>query len=308
MLTSLSLVPVFMILKQAGCRAAVILPMLMFLPASPSHGGIISTGSSVVFSGTSGSGLAARATFTTGTEGILKLLLENTSATPTLAPSELLTSLYFNVLSGTVTGSSAPLRYQSATGQVYLTDKNKVDDAVTYAPPPPKNGTVSTPPRPTPSNLKAVNSGDNTWQFRSGMSLVASQPPLAFGVGTVGNNSLAPHNFNGGIVDGFDFGLYVGDVTTQNLNNTLLVKNSAQFEFAGFGGFKLSQVSPHVVFGFGTNPEIIITVPEPATQWLAGGGFLTLGAMCRGRRSLLAACIASIATIGLLLSMPSASP
>lgn len=304
MLTSLSLVTVFMILKQAGCRAAVILPMLMFLPASPSHGGIISTGSSVVFTGTSGAGLAARATFTTGTGGILKLLLENTSAKPTLAPSELLTSLYFNVLSGTVTGTSAPLSYQSAAGQVYLTDKNKMDDAVTYAPPPPKNGTISTPPRPTPSNLKAVNPGDNTWLFRSGMSLVASQPPLAFGVGTVGNNSLAPNNFNGSVVDGFDFGIYVGDVTTQTLNNTLLVKNSAQFEFAGFGGFTLSQVSPHVVFGFGTNPEIIITVPEPATLWLAGGGLLAILAMRRGQSSLLAAGIASGAAISLLVSPP----
>jgi hypothetical protein len=36
-------------------------------------------------------------------------------------------------------------------------------------------------------------------------------------------------------------------------DDTLLVKDLARFEFAGFGGFNLAQVTPHVVFGFGTN-------------------------------------------------------
>ena len=146
---------------------------------------------------------------------------------------------------------------------------------VTYAPPPPAGGTVTfTGTNVLPSNLQAFNPGDNTWQFKDGFSLVTVQPPLAFGVGTAGNSSLTPNNFNGNIVDGFDFGIYVGDVTTQNLNNTLLVKNSAQFEFAGFSGFNLSQVSPHGVFGFGTNPDVIIAVPEPGTLSLAAFGLL----------------------------------
>lgn len=132
------------------------------------------------------------------------------------------------------------------------------------------------------------------------MSLGVSQPPLAFGVGTVGNNSFVPDNFNGKIVDGFDFGIYVGDVTTQNLDNTLLVGNAAQFEFGGFEKFMLGQVSPNVAFGFGTNPEVVITVPEPATAWLAAVGLLAALAFRAAPRSLLSAGIVSIAALGLL--------
>jgi hypothetical protein len=306
MLTSLSLFVVFKVLKRSDWPALVLAPALAVLTAAPLFGDIISSGSQVIFTGTNAAGLSARATFTVDHDDsdVLWLLLENTSAKPTMEPSELLTSVYFNVLSKTTTGSPAPLSYQSATGQVYLTDKNKVDDPVTYVPPPPKNGAITTPKIPTPSNLKAVNRGDNTWLFRDDMSLEASQPPLAFGVGTVGNNSLKPSNFNGSITGGFDFGIYVGDVTTQSLDDTLLVRNAADFAFAGFKGFTLSQVSPHVVFGFGTNPEIIITVPEPATLWLAGGGLLAILAMRRGQRSLLAAGIASVAAISLLFSLP----
>ncbi len=309
MLASLSLCALAAFLKRAIRPAMtpmilVLLAMVACVSASPSRGDIIYTQSSVVFTGTSASGLSARATFTTGAGGVLKLLLENTSASPTMAPSELLTSFFFNVLSGTVTGSAAPLTYKSATGQVYLTDKKNGDIAVTYTPPPPKGGSVSTPPILTPSNLKATNPGDNTWQFRSGMSLVSAQPPLAFGVGTAGNNAFAPNNFSGNIVDGFDFGIYVGDVTTQNLDNTLLVKNAAQFEFGGFEKFTLSQVSPHVVFGFGTNPEVIIAVPEPTTAWLAAVGLLAALAFRAAPRSLLSAGAVSIAALSLLFALP----
>jgi hypothetical protein len=112
---------------------------------------------------------------------------------------------------------------------------------------------LTSPDPPQPSNLQAFVANDDTWQFKSGLSLVATGPSLAFGVGTVGNSLLTPNNFNGNIVDGFDFGIYKGDVTTQNLDDTLLVKDAAMFEFAGFSGFNLAQVTPHVVFGFGTN-------------------------------------------------------
>ena len=279
MLASISLLALLKFLARSA-RSIVFLPALALLSAAPSHGGVISTGSSVVFSGTAPGGQAARATFTSGTGGVLKLLLENTSASASRAPEDLLTSVYFNVLSGTTTGTSAPLTYQNATGQVFLTMKNMPDRPASYVPP----NTVTYPNPPQPSNLQAFNPGDDTWQFKSGLSLVASSPPLAFGVGTVGNSALAPNNFNGNIVDGFDFGIYVGDVTTQALDTTLLVKNSAVFEFAGFGGFNLSQVAPHVVFGFGTNPDCIISVPEPGTLSLAAFGLLAALVTLRRRR------------------------
>lgn len=286
MVTSISLWAVLKFLKRAGCLAAVLLPMCSLLSASPSFGSVIYTGTSVVFSGTAPSGVSARATFTVdpANSDVLQLLLENTSPSPTAAPSDLLTSVYFNVLSGVTTGTSAPLTYQSASGQVYLALRTMPDKPATYAPPPPPGGTVTYPAVPTLSNLQAFNPGDNTWQFKTGLSLVASQPPLAFGVGTVGNSTLTPNNFNGNIVNGFDFGIYVGDVTTQNLNNTLLVKNSANFAFAGFQDFTLAQVSPHAVFGFGTSPECIISVPEPGTLSLAAFGLLAAILTMRRRR------------------------
>lgn len=282
MVTSISLFAIIKFLKRFGFAAVALAPALALLSTAPSHGGVIYTGSSVVFSGTAAGGQAARATFTSGTGGVLKLLLENTSASASRAPEDLLTSVYFNVLSGTTTGTPAPLTYQNATGQVYLTMKNMPDKPASYVPP----NTVTFPNPPQPSNLQAFVANDDTWQFKSGLSLVASSPPLAFGVGTVGNSALSPNNFNGNIVNGFDFGIYVGEVTTQPLDNTLLVKNSAHFEFAGFGGFNLAQVSPHVVFGFGTNPDCIITVPEPGTLSLATFGLLVaLVTLCRRRES-----------------------
>jgi len=280
MVTSISLLALLKLLARSAW-SIVLLPALALLSAAPSHGGVIYTGSSVVFSGTAPNGLSAKATFTSGTGGVLQLLLENTTPSPTTSPSQLLTSVYFNVLTGTVTGSAAPLSYQNATGQVYLTSKSGADQAVSYVPP----NIVTTPFPPQPSNLQAFVANDDTWQFKSGLALVASSPPLAFGVGTVGNNALTPNNFNGNIVNGFDFGIYKGDVSTQSLDNTLLVKDSANFEFAGFGGFNLSQVSPHLVFGFGTNPECIISVPEPGTLSLAAFGLFAALVTLRRRRN-----------------------
>lgn len=292
--------------KRFGPVALVLVSALAWLPASPACGGIVATATSVVFTGSHATGLSARATFTVDpADGDrLRLLLENTTSGTTSAPAELLTSLYFNVLTGAVTGTSAPLTYEAAWGQVYLALRNKADEPKTYAPPPPKNGTVTAPAIPTPSNLRAFNTDDNTWQFRTGMSLLTSQPPLAFGVGTVGNNSLKPDNFNGNIVGGFDFGIYVGDVTTQNLNDTLLVKHAATFTFGGFRGYTLAQVSPHAVFGFGSAPEIVITVPEPATRWPAAVALLAALAFRGSPRSLLSACVASGGIIGFLLGLP----
>lgn len=288
MVTSLSLLAVWKVLKRAGCRFAVLVPMVVCLSAPPSFGSIIYTGTSVVASGTAANGLSARATFTVdpGNSDVLRLFLENTSG-PTTAPSQLLTSFYFNVLSGTITGSSAPLTYRNATGFVYEARVGGSDRAVKYVPPI-NSGTAVTyidpPAPPVLSNLQAFGSRDDTWMFRSGLGLVASSPPLAFGVGTVGNSALTPNNFNGSIVGGRNFGIYRGDIETANLKDELLVRDSANFEFAGFTSFNLSQVSPHVVFGFGTNPETIISVPEPGTLSLAAFGLLAALLAPRWRR------------------------
>ncbi len=279
---------------------------------------VLYTGTSVIFEGsTTGSNgpLGARATFTSGTAGTLKLLLENISPPASKAPEDLLTSFYFNVLSGTTTGTSPPLTYQSALGQVYVTLKDFPDFTATWEPPPPAGGTVTYPAPPELSNLQAFNTGDRTWQFRDGLSLVASTPPLAFGVGTVGNSSLAPNNFNGNIVDGFDFGIFVGEVSTQPLDGSLLVKDSIHFEFAGFGGFSLAQISPHGVFGFGTDPESIISVPEPAgittlvgacIAWLGWRGRRRMRAALAASGGLWSACLVAAVAVALLAALPQA--
>ncbi|MFM8436317.1 MAG: XDD4 family exosortase-dependent surface protein [Planctomycetia bacterium] len=286
MVTSLSLLAVWKVLKRAGCRFAVLVPMLVSLSAPPSFANsIVYTGTSVVFSGTAVNGLSGRATFTVdpGNLDVLRVLLENTSG-PTMAPSHLLTSFYFNVLSGTITGTPAPLTYQNATGFVYQATLGGSDRAVRYVPPMTSGTAVTYIDPPVLSNLQAFGSRDDTWMFRSGLGLVASSPPLAFGVGTVGNGALTPNNFFGSLVGTRNFGIYRGDIETSNLNNELLVRDSANFEFAGFRNFNLAQVSPHAVFGFGTNPETIISVPEPATLSLAAFGLLAALLAPRWRR------------------------
>jgi len=264
---------------------------LLFLLATPSFANTVTyTGTSVIFEGTttgSSGPLGARATFTTGTGGVLKLLLENTSPPPSSAPEDLLTSFYFNVLSGTTTGTSAPLTYQSALGQVYVALEGFEDSPAKWDPPVPPSttGTVSYPAPPELSNLQALSKGALTWQFRDGLALSTSTPPLAFGVGTVGNTNFDPDSFNGSIVGNDDFGIFVGETATANLDGWLLVKDSIAFEFAGFDGFNLAQISPYGVFGFGSSPEFVVTVPEPAGLVIAlvGTGVCALE-RCRRRR------------------------
>ncbi|NDC64839.1 MAG: hypothetical protein EBZ59_12865 [Planctomycetia bacterium] len=272
-----------------GFSAGVAAATLGLLFAAPAVANTVTyTGTSVVFEGTTtgASGpLGARATFTSGTGGILKLVLENTSPPASKAPEDLLTSFYFNVLSGTTTGASAPLSYQSALGQVYVTLEDFPDFTAKWQPPPPSGGTVTYPEPPELSNLQGINPGDRTWQFRDGLTLANTTPPLAFGVGTVGNDNFDPANFKGNIVGNDDFGIFVGDVTTNSLDGFLLVKDSIHFEFAGFGDFSLGQISPYGVFGFGSSPEYIVTVPEPAGAVIAlvGAGACALE-WCRRRR------------------------
>ncbi len=185
----------------------------------------------------------------------LTVTLFNTSTVPSANPDDTLCSFFFDIVDG---GNNRPtLTYVSAVGDVYLTDKSSPDVLQTAN-----------------ANLKAVNVGDNTWQFRT--LDVSASPFLGFGVGTVGNANLSPNNFNGNIVDGMDYGIYAGDVTTQNLHDRLLVKDSITFTFSGLTGFTEANIMPTVAFGLGTKPDSLIWTPEPTTILLLALGSLPL--------------------------------
>ena len=192
---------------------------------------------------------------------ILTIQLYNDS-TQSLAPADVLSSYYFDIVNGS--NARPTMTYQSATGDVWLTSRTHPDVL-----------------QQANANLMALAPGDNTWQFRTMNN--ALNPFLGFGLGTVGNSSLAPNNFNGNIVGGLDYSIYAGDVTTQNLNNTLLVKDHITFTFSGLTGFSEADISPRAAFGLGTAPDSMITVPEPTTLALiAAGGAAVLR---RRRRS-----------------------
>jgi hypothetical protein len=172
-----------------------------------------------------------------------------------LAPNDVLGSYYFDIVNAN--GVRPTLTYQSAVGDVWLARKNQPD--------------ILQIPN---ANLKAVAPGDNTWEFRTMNSTLS--PFFGFGLGTVGNANLSPNNFHGNIVDGFDYSLYAGDVTTQNLNNTLLVKNHITFTFTGLTGFAEADIRSIGAFGMGTAPDSLLHSPEPAALALLAIGSLAL--------------------------------
>jgi len=195
----------------------------------------------------------------------LTIVLTNDSASipaSTLNPNDLLTSFYWDIVDGA--NSRPTLSYVSATGDVYLADKDATD-------------TLST----AGADLVADTAGDNTWQFKQNLSLPAGGTTLTFGVGTAGNNSLTPNGFNGNIVDGLDYGIYAGDITTQNLDGELLVKTSATFVFSGATGFTEDDISEVALFGLGTQPDSTGVVPEPSIALLLGLGALGAGLLRR---------------------------
>jgi hypothetical protein len=193
----------------------------------------------------------------------LTLVLTNDSlnhtngASPSAAPDDLLTSFYFDVFDGV---NRPTLTYETATGDVFLTDKDLTDTDVVDK----------------EADLRAFVAGDNTWEFKDNFSLSFGDDTLTFGVGTAGNNNLIGNNFMGNVVDGMDYGLYADDVTTSNLDNLLLTTGSITYTWSGATGYTDADISDEAVFGLGTKPDSTGFVPEPGTALLLGAGLFGL--------------------------------
>jgi hypothetical protein len=202
----------------------------------------------------------------------LTLVLTNDSLnhangpSPSMNPNDLLSSFYFDVFDGF---SRPTLVYTGAIGDVCLTDKDGADDCTIVD---------------KEADLKAFVGGDDTWAFRDDTALSFGDETLTFAVGTVGNNSFTPNGFNGSVVDGFDYALYAGDVTTNNLDNDLLTTGSITFTWSGATGFDDGDIGSEVVFGLGTQPDSFGFVPEPGTGLLLAMGLVGL-ALDRSRRT-----------------------
>jgi len=137
------------------------------------------------------------------------------------------------------------------------------------------------------SDLKATKAGDFTWQFKT-MNPALAPLGAGFGIGTVGNDSLNPNNFNAPIVDQVDFAIYRdgGIDPVGNLADRYLVENTATFTFTGLTGYSEGDIVDRVTFGLGTGPDSLITeAPEPAGVVLAlVGAALVMGGLTRRRK------------------------
>ncbi|MCE5186244.1 MAG: PEP-CTERM sorting domain-containing protein [Planctomycetaceae bacterium] len=191
----------------------------------------------------------------------LTITLINNSPVYSLNPDDLLGSFYFDIVNPQ--GVRPALDYVSAIGDIYLASQKNPDTLVQSA-----------------GDIMAEKAGDYSWMFATLDQMV--NPYLAFGLGTVGNNNLTPNNFSGNIVDGVDYAIYKGEITTRNLDGKLLVKNQGVFVFNGLTGFSESDISRNFAFGLGTAPDSLLT-PEPATLAILGLG---AAAMLLKRKSL----------------------
>lgn len=183
------------------------------------------------------------------------LTIELTNASDSsLNPDDLLGSFYFDIVDSA--GDRPDLAYLTATGNTYEGIKNGPDN-----------------PLETDADIQALVAGDGGWQFKTFDGL--SNPFLGFGIGTVGNSGLVPSNFDGNIVEGINYAIYTGEITTQSLTNPdCLVKDTATFTFSGLTGFTEDDIAPDFAFGLGTAPDSLL-VPEPTALVLLGlGGFV----------------------------------
>lgn len=252
--------------------------------AAPADGAVIFNGS-----GTSAAGnpVAFRATLSiTGTQ--LSVRLDNVSPVPTIGSADVLSSFYFDVVKS---GSIRPtLTFLSGTGQVYQVLSGTADKPVVYQP----TAAPSITPGFGPSNLRAVNPQDKTWQLRA---MNPSLPPLeGFGIGTVRNQNLAPNGFDPAIVgpsgpSQIAFSIYTGADINPNpadyLDKQFLVRDTATFTFGLFrqgSTFTDADIGPDALFGLGVGPDSVIELPEPGGLALAAGGCVVAGVLRLARR------------------------
>ncbi|MFM7243572.1 MAG: XDD4 family exosortase-dependent surface protein [Planctomycetaceae bacterium] len=295
--------------------AAALASLVLVALGPPASATVVVSGS-----GTSVNPISAMAIFTFGTgtaANNLDITLINTSTVPTRYPSDVLTSLYFDIKAVSMSGTTRPtLVYEGASGQVFQVKSGTGNDVAYRFTTPYTSGTSAFTLGTGTSNLKAANNGDYTWQYKAMNS--GSAPFYGFGVGTVGNSTSgttgyvwAPNNFDGQKVGQLEFGIYNGESPTlQNqLENQYLVNGWASFRFSGVFPFTEANLSRDVMFGFGTSPDAVIELPEPGG--LAACGLLAaavFGGLVRprGPRGLWLACGFAAVAIACLLALPGA--
>jgi hypothetical protein len=238
----------------SGKRAVMVL-LVMTLWVAPA--------SATLFTGSSGS-LAASADFSLVGD-TLTIVLTNTSTADVAAPADVLTGVFFNMTSGTLTPVSASLNGSTAF----------------YA--------------------AIVNNVGEGWSYGSGFDPLITHG-MTSGISVAGLGVFAQANFFSPPVtplDGIDYGLLsLGDNSaTGNGGITSggpLIKDSVKFTLTAPAGFSLAELGTSVVFQYGTaltepnfpgdNGTVPPPVPVPPTVWLMGSGMVGLALLGWRRR------------------------
>lgn len=288
---------VFCLTHRIYLAAKVLLPWIGLLIAAvvlstlPAEGSVIISGTGrTLVSGTGGPGsvyhdVSARATLSIS-GSTLSLVLANTSANDTTDPADALGSFYFDIARN---GLRPTLAYQSANGPLFKLLADAPDQAYHYTPPTRAGGSGTFTPGAGTSDLRGLKEGDGTWQFKTMNAVTA--PFLGFGIGTVGNGSLAGNGFDPDVVGRgksmINFAIFHGEhiQPSGNLKDAYLLMNTGTFTFTftGTHSWSESDIRRQAVFGFGTAPDgRIVAVPEPSACALALCGAVAAVCGCIG--------------------------